>query len=56
MAQRIVTHVIRNQDGDTLALCNPEEAWTQRRKEWAISDILLHRHEYFVLGQNNGLR
>lgn len=56
MAQRIVTHVIRNHDGDILALCNPEESWTQRRKEWAISDILAHRHEYFVLGQNNALR
>lgn len=50
MAERRVTHVVRDRDGDILALCNPEEAWAQRRREWAIADILADRHEYFVEG------
>ena len=49
MAERIVTHTAKDQDGDILALGNPEEDWLQRRTEWAISDILADRHTYVVL-------
>jgi len=49
MANRIVTHTAKDRDGDILALGNPNEEWVQRRREWAISDILADRHEYFVV-------
>lgn len=46
MANRIVTHAVRDSRGVTLAIGNPEEAWFQRHVEWAISDIVSGRHTY----------
>lgn len=48
MAQRLVTHAHRDDDGVVVAIGNPGEAWFQRRREWAISDIAAGRHEYVV--------
>lgn len=50
MANRHVTHVFRNTDGDILVIGNPEQDWHQRHREWAISDIIADRHTYFVEG------
>lgn len=50
MATRLVTHAARNSDGDIVAIGNPEEPWYQRRREWAISDIVAHRHVYSCPG------
>jgi len=48
MANRRVTHVYRDVDGDILALANPGSSWRKRRLSWAIQDILENRHTYFV--------
>lgn len=55
MAERIVTHTAKDQDGDILAVCNPDSDWLQRRREWAISDILADRHTYFAQGPDDKL-
>jgi hypothetical protein len=56
MATRLVTHAARNSDGDIVAIGNPEEPWYQRRREWAISDILADRHVYFASGRRGRRR
>ncbi|MCH9660818.1 MAG: DUF1929 domain-containing protein [Bacteroidetes bacterium] len=50
MANRLVTHAIRDRHGDILFICNPETEWRQRKSAWAISDIHSGRHNYFVSG------
>ena len=56
MADRTVTHTARNTHGDIVAIGNPQSDWHQRRVEWAISDIVAHRHEYFVSGNSGPIR
>jgi hypothetical protein len=56
MAQRMVTHAARNSRGNIVAIGNPDEEWRQRRREWAISDILAGRHEYVVAGTRGNPR
>jgi hypothetical protein len=48
MAERLVTHAFRDSDGIVRAIGNPTTDWFQRRREWAISDIVAGRHEYVV--------
>jgi hypothetical protein len=48
VAERLVTHALRDSKGVVRALGNPDSEWFQRRREWAISDILSDRHTYFV--------
>lgn len=48
MADRVVTHVARDTDGDVLSIANPESTWFQRRREWAIQDIHSGRHRYLI--------
>lgn len=48
MAERVVTHAVRNGRGVVLAIANPDQDWYQRRSEWAISDIRAGRHSYVV--------
>ena len=55
MADRLVTHVAKDRDGDILVLLNPNESWAQRHSSWAISDIVAERHRYFVQGVNDSL-
>jgi hypothetical protein len=47
---------MRNTEGDIVAIGNPEQPWFQRHREWAISDILAGRHEYFVEEEGEGRR
>ncbi|SEN07142.1 galactose oxidase-like domain-containing protein [Palleronia pelagia] len=49
MADRHVTHALRDTDGDILVIGNSEEGWA-RDARWAIQDLLLRRHSYFVHG------
>lgn len=56
MADRLVTHAARNSRGNIVAIGNPDEGWQQRRREWAISDILVRRHNYFVAGTRGNHR
>lgn len=52
MADRIVTHCVRNVQGDIVAIGNPAETWFQRRSEWAITDIRRELHRYLVPGSS----
>lgn len=54
MPIRIVTHSRKNQDGDILALCNPGQDWSPRRKNDAINDIGSRLHDYYVNVQGEG--
>ena len=45
---RRVTHTSKDQDGDILALCNPDQPWSRRSKQDAINDIESGRHSYYV--------
>ena len=49
MADRLVTHALRDTDGDILVIGNSEVGWA-RDSRWAIQDILLDRNTYFVHG------
>lgn len=54
MAERLVTHAFRDSNGVIRAIGNPASDWFQRRREWAISDIVAGRHTYVVRsGQNS---
>ncbi len=48
MADRIVTHAMRDGDGVVRAIGNPDSDWFQRRTQWAITDIAAGRHMYYV--------
>jgi hypothetical protein len=48
MEDRFVTHVVKDEDGDILALCNPKEAWSPRKKADAIADIERGECKYLV--------
>lgn len=48
MAERLVTHALRDSNGVVRAIGNPDSEWFQRRREWAVSDILTGRHTYVV--------
>lgn len=48
MAERLVTHAFRDSNGVIRAIGNPDSDWFQRRREWAISDIVADRHTYVV--------
>lgn len=48
MADRAVTHTRKDRDGDILALCNPGEYWSPRKKADAIRDIETRAHSYYV--------
>lgn len=50
MADRHITRVSRSAEGDVIAVANPGESWLQRRRAWAIDDIVSGRHRYFVPG------
>lgn len=50
MAERMVTHVLRDADGDITHLCQPGAAWTPRPKAEAIADIAAGTHRYMVRG------
>lgn len=52
MADRNVTHAVRDGDGDIVALGNPWAGWRQRQAKWVIDDIVNRRHDYFVRGNN----
>lgn len=48
MADRPVTRTRKDRDGDILALCNPQESWSPRKKNDAIRDIESRAHRYYV--------
>lgn len=48
MADRRVTQTQKDSDGDILALCNPGQPWSPRKKADAISDIRSKTHSYYV--------
>ena len=50
MAERMVTHVLRNGEGDITHLCQPGAQWSPRSKAGAIEDITSGEHRYVVRG------
>ena len=48
MARRAVIRTGKDKDGDIISLCNPEESWSPRSKQDAISDIESGTHIYYV--------
>ena len=48
MEDRFVTHVVKDEDGDILALCNPTEAWSPRNKTDVIADIESRKFNYLA--------
>ncbi len=48
MSDRPVTQTRKDEDGDILALCNPESPWSPRQKDDAIRDIETGAHTYYV--------
>lgn len=51
MADRPVTHTLKNSDGDITALCNPDESWSPRSVSEVIADIESKIHRYVVLSE-----
>lgn len=49
MARRQVTKSRKDSDGDIIALCNPSEDWSPRKKDDVINDIELNIHSYYVM-------
>lgn len=49
MAIREVTMCRKDDDGDIVALCNPDALWSPRLKGDAINDIENNIHTYYVL-------
>lgn len=52
MADRNVYRTQKDDDGDILALCNPGQTWSPRKKFDAISDIENDFHAYFSNGES----
>jgi hypothetical protein len=52
MADRAVVQSGKDQDGDIIALCNPNASWSPRRKQDAIRDIETRTHTYYVPWQS----
>ena len=48
MTDRAVTETCKDSDGDILALCKPNQAWSPRKKAGAINDIESGLHTYYV--------
>ena len=48
MADRQVTQSKKDEDGDILALCNPDQVWSPKSKRDAIHDIVNRVHSYYV--------
>lgn len=48
MAYRVITHVIRDEDGEILMLCNRQEVWSPRIREDVIDDIESGLHTYYL--------
>jgi pimeloyl-ACP methyl ester carboxylesterase len=48
--ERMVTHVLRDADGDITHLCQPGAPWTPRSRADAIDDIRSGVHRYVVRG------
>lgn len=48
MIDRKVTQSGKDEDGDIIALCNPDAWWSPREKEDAISDIESGSYRYYV--------
>lgn len=53
MIDRKVTQSGKDEDGDIIALCNPDAWWSPREKDDAISDITSKTHRYYVKVGNN---
>ncbi len=49
MADREVTQSRKDDEGDIVALCNPNTSWSPRQKDDAIRDIEGRLHRYFVI-------
>ena len=49
MEHRRVTRSRKDLDGETTALCDPDEPWSHRSKPDAISYIENHRHSYYLM-------
>jgi len=49
MFERQVRKTRKDNDGNILALCNPEESWSPRLKKYAIHDIESGSYNYYVL-------
>jgi hypothetical protein len=56
VADRPVTHTLKNSDGDITALCNPDESWSPRSVSEAIADIESGAHRYVVLSEEGDTR
>ena len=54
MPVRKVTHVVRGERGEILALIHPDEHWSPRSRAAAIADIESCLHVYYV--QDHGER
>ncbi|NQV18664.1 MAG: DUF3892 domain-containing protein [Armatimonadetes bacterium] len=48
MTERKVTHTQKDNDGDIIALCNPDETWSPILKADAIRDIESQSSRYYV--------
>ncbi len=54
MSDRQVNHVVRDSQGNIMALCNPWEEWSPRIMEDAIRDIENRTHRYYVTWAGRG--
>ena len=48
MADRRITHSGKDPDGVIVALCNPRQDWSPRRRADAVNDITARVHRYYV--------
>ena len=48
MENREVTKIIKNQNGEVVALCNDAELWSPKLRSIAIPEIELSINRYFV--------
>lgn len=46
--RRQITHVIKDEDGDVIAVCHPGEAWSPRPTRSVVRDIQTAAHVYFT--------
>jgi Protein of unknown function (DUF3892)/Vacuolar protein sorting-associated protein 62 len=56
VAERAVTHTLKNSSGDITALCNPDESWSPRSVSEVIADIESRVHGYVVLSEEGDTR
>ncbi len=55
MFERKVTKIVKDSQGDILALCNPFEYWSPRLKQDVVMDIESNLYYYYVEVKGSGI-